>query len=79
MSDSDEAAADIDQRIEGVVDDADMAPIAEALAQRRAAILAAWLKAASEQPFHAEHPDAAVADHIPVLLDNIIGVLRQSD
>jgi signal transduction histidine kinase len=78
MSESDEAAADVDQRIEGVVDDADLGPIAEALAQRRAAILAAWLKAASEQPFHAEHPDAAVADHIPVLLETIIAVLRQS-
>lgn len=79
MSDSDEAAADIDQRIEGIVDQADMAPIADALAKRRGAILAAWLKAAIEQPFHAEHPDAAVADHIPVLLEAIIAVLRVSD
>lgn len=79
MSETDEAAAGIDQRIEGVVDDADMAPIADALAQRRGAILAAWLKAAIDQPFHAEHPEAAVADHIPVLLENIIAVLRVSD
>lgn len=79
MPEADQAAADIDQRIEGVVDDADMQPIAEALARRRSAILAAWLKAAIEQPFHAEHPDAAVADHIPVLLENIIAVLRRSD
>ena len=79
MPEADQAAADIDQRIEGVVDDADMKPIAEALARRRSAILAAWLKAAIEQPFHAEHPDAAVADHIPVLLENIIAVLRRSD
>lgn len=79
MAETDQAAADIDQRIEGVVDDADMKPIAEALARRRSAILAAWLKAAIAQPFHAEHPDAAVADHIPVLLENIIAVLRRSD
>lgn len=79
MSETDEAAAGIDQRIEGVVDDADMAPIAEALAQQRESILAAWLNAAIEQPFHAERPDAAVADHIPVLLENIIAVLRESD
>jgi signal transduction histidine kinase len=79
VSDTDEAASDIDQRIEGVVDDADLEPIAEALARRRSSILAAWLKAAIEQPFHAEHPDAAVADHIPVLLENIIEVLRRSD
>jgi signal transduction histidine kinase len=79
VSETDEAAADIDERIEGVVHDADMSPIADALAHRRGSILAAWLKAALEQPFHAEHPDAAVADHIPVLLENIIGVLRRSN
>jgi signal transduction histidine kinase len=75
---ADHAASDIDERIEGVADDADLGPIAEALARRRGAILAAWLKAALEQPFHKEHPDAAVADHIPVLLENIIAVLRTS-
>jgi signal transduction histidine kinase len=78
MSEADDAAADIDQRIEGVVDDADLGPIAEALARRRGDILAAWLKAAVEQPFHADDPTASVADHIPVLLDNIIRVLRSS-
>jgi len=79
MTEADDAASDIDQRIEGVVDSADMGPIAEALARRRSEILAAWLKAALDQPFHAENREAAVADHIPVLLDNIIGVLRTSD
>lgn len=78
MTEADDAAADIDQRIEGVVDGADLGPIAEALARRRGEILAAWLKAALEQPFHADNPTAAVADHIPVLLENIIGVLRRS-
>jgi signal transduction histidine kinase len=73
----DQAAPDIDRRIEGVVNqDSDLGPIAEALARRRGTILAAWLKAALEQPFHAEHPEAAVADHIPVLLEAIIAVLR---
>ena len=78
MSETDHAATDIDQRIEDVVEPADLGPIAEALARRRGSILAAWLKAAREQPFHAEHPDGAVADHIPVLLETIITVLRQS-
>ena len=78
MTEADDAAPDIDQRIEGVVDDADLGPIAEALARRRGEILAAWLKAALEQPFHAGNPTASVADHIPVLLDKIIGVLRSS-
>lgn len=78
MSEADDAASDIDERIEGVVDSADMGPIAEALASRRGEILAAWLRAALEQPFHAGNEKAAVADHIPVLLENIIGVLRQA-
>lgn len=78
MPQADEAASDIDERIEDVVDSADLGPIAEALARRRGEILAAWLKAALAQPFHADNPKAAVADHIPVLLENIIGVLRQS-
>jgi len=78
VPDQDQAAPDIDRRIEDVVDrHADLGPIAEALAQRRGAVLAAWLKAASMQPFHAEHPEAAVADHIPVLLESVIAVLRQ--
>ena len=78
MPEADDAGTNIDQRIAGVVDGADLAPIAEALANRRGEILAAWLKAALEQPFHADNPTASVADHIPVLLDNIIGVLRSS-
>jgi signal transduction histidine kinase len=78
VSETDHAATDVDRRIEEVVEPADLGPIAEALARRRGSILAAWLKAAREQPFHAEHPDGAVADHIPVLLENIIAVLRQS-
>ena len=78
MPEADDAAADIDERIEAVVDLADMGPIAEALARRRAEILAAWLKAALEQPFHADNPKAAVADHIPSLLETIIAVLRRS-
>ena len=79
MSETDHAAADVDHRIEGVVEPgADLGPIAEALARRRATILAAWLKAALEQPFHADDPEGAVADHIPVLLERIIAVLRRA-
>jgi signal transduction histidine kinase len=79
MSTLDEADPRLDRRIEDVVaDDADLRPIAEALASRRDAILEAWLEAASAQPFHAEKPDAAVADHIPALLDAVVEVLRRS-
>ena len=77
VSENDQAAPDIDRRIGDVVNrGADLRPIAEALARRRGTILAAWLKAALEQPFHAEHPEGAVADHIPILLESIIAVLR---
>ena len=38
-------------------------------APQRESILEAWLEAASRQPFHREHPDRAVADHIPALFD----------
>jgi K+-sensing histidine kinase KdpD len=79
MSETEHAATDVDRRIEDVVEPgADLGPIAEALARRRGSILAAWLKAAREQPFHAEHPDGSVSDHIPGLLESIIAVLRQS-
>ncbi|MBA2299167.1 MAG: RsbRD N-terminal domain-containing protein [Chloroflexi bacterium] len=79
MSDANQAAPDIDRRIDTVIEPGvDLGPIAEALSRRRGAVLAAWLKAALEQPFHAEQPEAAVTDHIPILLDNIITVLRRS-
>ena len=79
MSDGDQAASDIDERIETVIDTkADLTPIADALARRRGSILAVWLKAAREQPFHADDPEAAVSDHIPTLLDSIIAVLARS-
>jgi signal transduction histidine kinase len=79
VSDRDQAVPDVDRRIEDVVKpDADLSPIADALSRRRTSILAAWLKAAVAQPFHEKDPEAAVADHIPVLLENIVTVLRKS-
>lgn len=75
----DRPAAGIDRRIESVIDDdANLRPVADALANRRDRILAAWLAAASGQPFHVAHPDRAVADHVPELLDAVLGVLRRS-
>lgn len=79
MSEADQATTDIDRRIDEVVHaGADLRPIAEALTRRRGPVLAAWLKAAGEQPFHADNPESAVADHIPTLLESIIAVLRES-
>lgn len=69
----------IDRRIESVIDDAaDLRPVADALHARRDRILEGWLTAASRQPFHADHPDRAVADHVPELFDAVVAVLRQA-
>ena len=38
-------------------------------------VLTRWLAVASRQPFHREHPERAVADHIPTLLDALIALL----
>jgi signal transduction histidine kinase len=78
LTDVDHPAPDVDERIEGVVADADIHPIADALAGQRHTILQGWLTAARAQPFHADHPDRAVADHMPSLLDGVIGVLQRS-
>ena len=75
----DRPAADVDKRIERVVGpDVDIRPIGQVLARRRASILAAWLAAARSQPFHEDHPDRAVTDHIPALLDGVIALLERS-
>lgn len=53
-------------------------PIAEAIAalrDRRDTILARWLTYAREQPFHRAQPDAAVTDHVPILLDTLLAAL----
>jgi signal transduction histidine kinase len=34
---------------------------------------------AKRQPFHREHPDLAVADHIPTLLDAVVALVRRPD
>lgn len=71
--------SDVEGRLGGLVSTSRLEPIADALATARDPILAAWLDAASRQPFHADHPDAAVADHIPVLFDAVVDFLRRHD
>ena len=71
------ATPDVDRRVVAVVRGADLGIVADALAKGRAAILARWLEAASRQPFHADHPDRAVADHIPALFDAVVDLLRR--
>ncbi|HUP83029.1 MAG TPA: HAMP domain-containing sensor histidine kinase [Candidatus Limnocylindria bacterium] len=67
----------IDQRAKQVSRNADLRGVADALARQRAAILEGWLAVAARQPFHAGHPDRAVADHIPVLFDALTDLLSR--
>ncbi len=77
-SPSDVPSADVDSRVKEVAASADLAPVASALRARREAILGAWLAAARRQPFHRDHPDRAVADHIPALFDAVVELLERS-
>lgn len=67
----------IDERAKHLSRNADMRGVAEALVLQRASILEGWLKLASRQPFHAGHPDRAVADHIPALFDALTDLLSR--
>lgn len=72
---TDQPAPDIEERIEHLARGADLRAVAEALTSRRTSILEGWLDQAARQPFHAEHPEHAVADHIPTLFDAIAQLL----
>jgi signal transduction histidine kinase len=74
----DSVTPDVHSRIASVVDGADLASVADALAAGRTATLERWLAAAARQPFHRERPDGAVADHIPGLFDAVVDLLRRS-
>ncbi|MEP7360899.1 MAG: histidine kinase dimerization/phospho-acceptor domain-containing protein, partial [Chloroflexota bacterium] len=67
----------IDERARQVSRNADLRGVADALARQRTAILEAWLAVAARQPFHAGHPDRAVADHIPALFDALTNLLSR--
>jgi signal transduction histidine kinase len=75
---SDQPAPDVDSRVKEVATSADLAPVAQALRSEREPILEAWLAAARRQPFHRDHPDRAVADHIPALFDAVVDLLTRS-
>src|SRR5689334_486723 len=57
---------------------AQLGPVAMLLRERRDEILSRWLEAARQQPFHANAPDRAVADHMPRLFDAIAAFLQRS-
>jgi PAS domain S-box-containing protein len=60
------------------VRDVELGAVAAILADERDEILRRWLEAARAQPFHAAHPDGAVADHIPRLFDSLVDFLLRS-
>lgn len=74
-----QTGTDVEGRLGSLISTSRLEPIADALAAARDRILAAWLEAASGQPFHADRPGAAVADHIPVLFDAVVEFLRRHD
>ena len=74
---SNEPSADVDERVAGVADGADLTDVAAALVSGRAAILTRWLQVASRQPFHQDRPDLAVTDHIPALFDATVASIRR--
>src|SRR5438552_1592599 len=64
-------------RVEAYVKGAELGPVAAILRASRDEILGRWLEAARRQPFHAAHPDLAVADHIPPLFDALVAFLER--
>ena len=56
----------------------DLRWVAAALVARRGEILERWLEAAARLPFHHQRRDLAVANHIPDLLDGLIGLLQRA-
>lgn len=73
---NDEVTTDVGERIASVADGANLGGVADALVRGRAVILARWLASATRQPFHESRPDAAVADHIPILFDATVALMR---
>ncbi len=65
-------------RVEAFVQGADLGRVAAILAASRDEVLRRWLEAARLQPFHALHPDRAVADSIPPLFDALVAFLEKA-
>ena len=73
----DRPTRDVGRRVDVIVRSSDLGPVADALVGERSDILERWLTVASRQPFHREHPERAVTDHIPALFDAIVETLRR--
>lgn len=75
---SDQPAPDIEERIEDLARGSDLRAVADVLTSQRESILDAWLQQAARRPFHAEHPEQAVSDHIPQLFEAITQLLVET-
>lgn len=77
-NEADAVGRDVDQRVAGITDGFDPRMVVTALTAGRAAVLRSWLEVTARQPFHADRPDHAVADHIPELFDATVALLGRS-
>jgi signal transduction histidine kinase len=68
----------IERRVERIMPAVDLRPVAAVLADRRDEILASWLDATRQEPFHAGRREGAVTDHIPRMFDALLALLEQS-
>ena len=73
-----ETPSDVDARVEEFVRGTDLGWVADALVAQRDEILQHWLEAARRQPFHKGHPQTAIADHIPRLLDALAALMHRA-
>ncbi|MGI9147992.1 MAG: ATP-binding protein [Chloroflexota bacterium] len=69
---------DVATRVGPIADGADLAWVAEALAERRADILDRWREVTARQAFHKGRRALSVADHIPELFDAIVDLLQRT-
>jgi signal transduction histidine kinase len=75
---SNQPAADAETRIENLARGTDLQAVAEVIAAQQTKVVDRWLRQAVRQPFHADHPDRAVADHIPALVRAIADLLSRT-
>jgi len=73
---SDQPSEEMETRVEQFVQQSDLQWVASILSQQRDAILASWLDAVVEQPFHAGRREHAVTDEIPKLYDALVAFLQ---
>lgn len=68
---TDAQSGDVETRVEQFTRDSDLGWVRAIIETERDGILQRWLEDVTAQPFHANHPEHAVADDIPRLYDAI--------